>query len=310
MITDKMADALKKWQNLDSLLGYFRSERRCEDFLFSLLYPQGIRCPKCGGIVVYHCGRLYHCDECNSTFSVKVGTIFQSTKLPLRKWYAAIWLTLNNKKGISASMLSRELGITYTTAWHMLHKLRRTLPQSSDKLSGTVQIDAAYVGGQLRWLAHKPEGYKKGDYLQNKVSVLGLSGDRLVMKVIEEGNWKSIRPVLEEYLSTDNIIYSDQGNEFMKIGRSLGLIHKVCNHEIKEFTADSGATTNRIEGAWSHLKRHQRGIYHLLTRKYSQYYIDEFVYRWNTRNDSSPDRIRDYFPNVRVVITWRELIDK
>ena len=82
-----------------------------------------------------------------------------------------------------------------------------------------------------------------------------------------------------------------------------------CNHEIKQFTADSGASTNKIEGAWSHLKRHQRGIYHLLSRKYSQYYIDEFVYRWNTRNISPPERIKEYFPNVRVVIPWKELIE-
>ena len=91
MKTDKLADALKKWQSLDSLFSYFRSEQRCEEFLFNILYPDGIRCPKCGGIIVYRCGRLYHCDECNSTFSIKVGTIFQSTKLPLRKWFAAIW---------------------------------------------------------------------------------------------------------------------------------------------------------------------------------------------------------------------------
>lgn len=309
---DTLTHSLSKWQSLDSLLSYFRTNQRCEEFLFHILYPDGIRCPKCGGIVIYKCGRLFHCDECNTTFSVKVGTIFQSTKLPLRKWFAAIWLTLNNKKAISAAMLSRELGITYTTAWHLLHKLRRTMPQSSDPLSSRspIQVDAAYVGGQLRWVAHKPEGYRFGDYLKNKVSVLGLSGDRLVMRAIDEGNWKSICPVLSQYLTTDSIVYSDQGNEFARIGKQLGLLHYVCNHDAKEFTSDTGATTNRIEGAWSHLKRHQRGIYHLLPKKYAQYYIDEFVYRWNTRNDSSPERVKNYFPNVRVVITWKELKTK
>ena len=308
MKTDKLTDALRRWQSLDSLLNYFRSESRCEEFLLKILHPEGIRCPKCGGIVVYKCGRLYHCDECNTTFSVKVGTIFQSTKLPLRKWYATIWLILNNKKGISASMLSRELGVTYTTAWHMLHKLRRTMGQSSDKLRGTVQVDAAYVGGQLRWIAYKGDSYGPGSYLRNKVSVLGLSGDRLVLKVIDEGNWVSVRPILEKYLSAENIVHSDQGKEFMRIGRDLGLLHFTCNHEIKQFVSPNGASTNRVEGAWSHLKRHQRGIYHLLPRKYAQYYIDEFVWRYNTREMTYVERVKNYFPNISIVITWKELI--
>lgn len=307
MNTDKLADELSKWQSLDELLNYFRTERRCEDFLLHIFHPEGLRCPKCGGIVIYKCGRIYHCDECNSNFSIKVGTIFQSTKLPLRKWFAAIWLDLNNKKAASASMISRELGVTYATAWHMMMKLRKRMPQSTERLSGEVQVDAAYIGGQIKWVSKKPEGYKRGDYLQNKVSVLGLSGDRLVIKVVDEGNWKSIRPVLEQYLSTDCVVFSDQGKEFMKIGRTFGVEHYTCNHQIREYKSLFGATTSRIEGTWSHLKRQQRGIHHLLTQKYAQLYIDEFVYRWNTRNDTNAERIKNYFPNLRVVITWKEL---
>lgn len=306
-MTDNLAKSLTKWQSLDSLLSYFRDESRCRKFLLSSLYPEGLRCPYCGGVVIYECGAIYHCDECNRNFTVKVNTIFHSTKLPLRKWFAALWLTLNNKKGISAAMLSREIGVTYTTAWHMLHKIRRTLSQSTTPMSGQVQVDAAYVGGQLRWIAHKPEGYNRGDYLRNKISVLGLSGDRLVMKAIPEGNWRSIRPILKDYLSDDAVIFSDQGQEFMRIGKELHLIHAVVNHDIRQFTSPDGATTNRIEGAWSHLKRHQRGIYHKLTRAYAQVYIDEFVYRWNARNLSVSDRMRAYMPNVRVKVTWKEL---
>lgn len=310
MTTDKLTNELTKWQTLIDLLTYFRTEERCREFLLKILYPDGLRCPKCGGLVIYRCGRVYHCDECNSTFSIKVGTIFQSTKLPLRKWFAAIWLTINNKKGISAAMLQRELGISYVTAWHMLQKLRITLPQSEEKLEGAVQIDNAYIGGQLRWRAVKPEGYSRGDYLCNKISVVGLSADRMVIKQIDEGNWASVRPVLRKYLTHQNIVYTDQGKEFMKIGRAFGNLHYVCNHDIKEFKAESGATTNRVEGCWSHIKRHQRGIYHKLTHKYAQRYIDEFVWRWNTIGISPQDRVRKYFEGVRVVVTWSELRTK
>ena len=307
MTTDKLAAALLKWQSLDELLTYYHNEDRCEKFLLKMLYPEGIRCPKCGGIVIYRSGHVYHCDECNTTFSVKVGTIFQSTKLPLRKWFAAIWLDLNNRKSISAASLSRELGVTYATAWHMLMKLRKTMPQSRDRLRGVVQVDAAYVGGRMKWIGHKPPGYVRGDYLRNKVQLLGLEGDRLMIKVVDNVDWNSVRPVLEEYLPVNGIVYSDSGSEFKKIGKELHRTQYVCNHDIKEFTSPAGATTNRIESVWTHIKRHQQGIYHLLTRKYAQLYIDEFVYRYNSRGHTPMQRIKDYFPNTRIVVTWKEL---
>lgn len=304
---DKLAERLERWQSLDELLRYFSTETRCRDFLLSILYPDGIRCPKCGGIIVYKSGRIFHCEDCNHNFSVTVGTIFQSTKLPLRKWFAAIWLMIHNKKGCNSCMLSRQLGITQTSAWHMLHKIRRTLPQSSDRLGGPVQIDAAYVGGLLRWVAHKPSDSLFGDYLRNKVSVLGMSGDRLFMRALDDTRWSTIKPVLTDTLTADAIVYSDQGKEFLRIGRDLGLLHLAVDHSRKQFSSDSGASTNRVEGAWAHLKRQTKGIYHLMPRKYAQYYIDEFVWRWNTRSQSTVDRTRDYFPNTRVVITWKML---
>ena len=332
-------DALLRWQSLYSLLSYFKDEEVCEEFLLGILYPDGIRCPKCGGIVIYRrhgdhtsglryrrhgdraTGLRYHCDECNSTFSIKVGTIFQSTKLSLRIWFAAIWLVINNKKSVSASMLSRELGITYATAWHLRMKLRKILPQSLEVRSSPepVQVDAAYLGGRLRWIGHRTEdtglSYRRhGDratrfrYLRNKVSVLGLAtSDNMYMRVINEGSWKNIRPILESRLVDGDVVYTDKGMEFSRIGMDLGLIHHTCNHDKHQYVAPTGATTNRIEGAWSHLKRNIYGIHHLLTRKYAQYYIDEFVYRYNTRDYDIPDRVLDFFGHIRVVVTWEEL---
>lgn len=305
MSTDKLTDQLKRWQSLDELLRYFNTETRCRDFLFRILYPDGIRCPKCGGIVVYRCGRIYHCEECNHNFSATVQTIFHSTKLPLRKWFAAIWLMTNNKKGCNSCMLSRELGITQATAWHMLRKIRYGMKQDTTPLNGTVQVDAAYVGGQLRWIA-SARRLSPHDYLRNKVSILGLSGNSLVLKVIPESNWQSIKPVLESYIDQSAIVHSDSGKEFMKIGQELGLLHRVVDHSRHQYSKN-GVSTNRIEGTWAHLKRQVRGVYHLMPRKYAQCYIDEFVWRWNTRQLSTSDRTKLFFPNIRVKITWREL---
>lgn len=305
MITDRLADQLQKWQSLDDLYRYFSTETRCRDFLFRILYSDGIRCPKCGSIIVYKCGKIYHCEECNHNFSVTVNTIFHSTKLPLRKWFAAIWLMINNRKGCNSCMLSRELHITQTTAWHILRKIRRSMKQEDEQLKGTVQIDAAYVGGQLKWIA-SARRLSPHDYLRNKVSVLGLSGDKLVLKVIPNNKWKYIKPILSKYLSKDTIVHSDSGSEFMRIGQDLGLLHYVVDHSRYQFSED-GVTTNKIEGTWAHLKRQVKGVYHLMPRKYAQCYIDEFVWRWNTRQLSSSDRTALFFPNIKVKITWREL---
>lgn len=333
MTNDKLAEQLKRWQSLDGLLRYFSTETRCRDFLIGILYPNGIRCPKCGGEIVYKCGKLYrrpkghsgpcyHCEDCNHNFSVTVNTIFHSTKLPLRKWYAAIWLMINNKKGCGSCMLSRELGITQATAWHMLHKIRRALPQDESPMSGTVQVDAAYVGGQLRWIARHHSRFgtpsasahqkdpssnrSRAPYLRNKTAILGLSGDRLVMRTIPEGAWRHIHPILRTHLDRSVVVYSDLGKEFMKIGKELGLVHLTCDHSIKQFSND-GVSTNQIEGAWAHLKRQTKGIYHLMPKKHAQRYIDEFVWRWNTRGLSPSERARAFFPNISVKITWKDL---
>ena len=305
MYSDKLAVQLSKWQSLDALLRYFSTEARCRAFLLRILYPSGLRCPKCGGIVIYDCGRIYHCDECNHNFTITTRTIFHSTKLPLRKWFTAIWLLINNKKGCNSCMLSRELGITQTTAWHMLHKIRRVLSQEDISLSGTVQVDAAYVGGQLRWIASSVRR-SSHDYLRNKISVLGIVGDKLVMRAIPEGAWTHIRPILEHTLDKNAVVHSDSGKEFIRIARDLGLLHLVCDHSRGQFV-NNGVSTNKIEGAWAHLKRQTKGVYHLMPKKHSQRYIDEFVWRYNTRQQTNIERVRAFFPNITVKITWRDI---
>ena len=306
MDTDRLAEQLKKWQTLDDLYRYFSTETRCRDFLFRVFYPSGIRCPKCGGIIVYKCGRTYHCEDCNHNFSVTVNSIFHSTKLPLRKWFAAIWLLTNNKKGCNACMLSRELGITYASAWHMRQKISRSMPQDDKPLRGTVQVDAAYVGGLLRWIATNRHNSNPHNYLRNKVSVLGLISDRLILKAIPDDKWHSIRPILERYLDPNAVVHSDSGKEFMRIDKELPNLHYICDHSKGQFVND-GISTNKIEGAWSHLKRQVKGVYHLMPRKHSQVYIDEFVWRWNNRNLSPSERIAAFFPNAKVKITWKEI---
>ena len=305
-----LADSLfNSFKSLDSVYRHFTTNRICLEWLVKVRWGKVVICPHCGGIVVYRSKKnvSFHCDECNSNFTPLYGTIFQSTKLPLRKWFAAIWLTINNKKGVSSMMLSRELGITQKSAWYLLHKLRQLLPQDETKLEGEVQIDCGYIGGLLRWCNQRPKSAR--DYLRNKVALVGLaSPDKYVVKVIDEGNWNNISPILNTYLSTDNVVYTDLGKEFMKIQKQLHIEHYTVCHEDKEWkNPETGASTSKVEQVWAGIRRHQRGIYHKLPKKRAQFYVDEFVYRYNTLKLNQQQRAKDFFSKIFVRVSYRDI---
>ena len=305
-----LADSLfNSFKSLDSVYRHFTTNRICLEWLVKVRWGKVVICPHCGGIVVYKSRTKvsYHCDECNNNFTPLYGTIFQSTKLPLRKWFAAIWLTINNKKGVSSMMLSRELGITQKSAWYLLHKLRQLLPQDETKLEGEVQIDCGYIGGLLRWCNQRPKSAR--DYLRNKVALVGLaSPDKYVVKVIDEGNWNNISPILNTYLDQSNVVYTDLGKEFMKIHKQLHIEHYTVCHEDKEWkNPETGASTSKVEQVWANIRRHQRGIYHKLPKKRAQFYVDEFVYRYNTLKLNQQQRAKDFFSKISRTVTYEEI---
>ncbi|MEE0951008.1 MAG: IS1595 family transposase [Paludibacteraceae bacterium] len=305
------------FKSLDAVYRKFTTEKICREWLAKVRWGDVVVCPHCGSIIVYKSKGLYHCDECNNNFTPLYGTIFQSTKLPLRKWFAAIWLTINNKKGVSSAMLSRELGITQKTAWYLLHKLRQLLPQEEEVLEGDVQVDCGYVGGLLRWVSgrHNPHNEQSNGvasrrrYLRNKVALIGLaSADRYVIKVIDEGNWNNIHPILRAYINKRNTIFTDQGKEFLKVSSVIGCEHYTVCHETHNWKNPvTGATTSKVEAAWSHIKRHHKGVYHKLPKRRSQYYIDEFVYRYNTLGLSRVERAADFFKRISVVVPYKQI---
>ena len=303
-----LVQQFNSFKSLDNLYRKFTTERICREWLSKVRWGEVVVCPHCGSIIVYRSKSKvsYHCDECNNCFTPLYGTIFQSTKLPLRKWFVAIWLVINNKKGVSSAMLSRELGITQKSAWYMLMKIRQLLPQEETKLEGAVQIDCGYVGGLLRWTNqfHTPR-----NYLRNKVALLGLATkDRYVVKVVDEGNWNSINPILHKYINKDNIIYSDLGNEFKKIQKEFGCTHYTVCHEDKRWKDPiTGATTSKVEATWSHIKRHHKGIYHKLPKRRSQLYVDEFVYRYNTLKLNQIERAADFFSKISVQVSYKQI---
>jgi transposase-like protein len=230
--------------------------------------------------------KRYHCNSCNTSYSVTVGTIFHHTKLPIQKWFVAISLVLNAKKGISARQLSRDLKVNKDTAWSMGMRIRKAMVQQGDLLSGIVEMDETYVGGKPRKGCNNNTPNKRGRGTK-KTPVVGMiergGKVRAEKKKKTELNHKSLSALIRKNIDTDNtILVTDEYKGYMKM--STILEHHTINHQ--EWYVSGNIHTNTIESFWAILKRGIIGQYHKVSVEYLNKYIDEFCYRFNHRECS------------------------
>lgn len=170
---------LQKFKTLLDLLVYFKDEQVCRGYLELVRWNGNLECPyqDCGHnkIFKYSNGKVYKCDKCKRQYSVRVGTIFEDSKIPLQKWFAGIYLITSHKKGISSLQLHRDLGITQKSAWYLLHRIRHTLGMDKGKLTGVVEADETFIGGEEKnkHASKRTEG-NQGRSLKTKTAVAGL----------------------------------------------------------------------------------------------------------------------------------------
>lgn len=284
-------------QDKDNLITFyerFRDEQVCRDYLEEMRWPDEITCPKCGVIgkaYKYSDGKTFKCAACRKQFTVRVGTIFEDSKLPLQKWFLAIYLATSLKKGISSIQLSKYLGITQKTAWYMLHRIRYAVDSGSyDKpLDGDVEMDETYVGGR------RPMKQK----MDNKTPVVGAveRQGRVHAQVTTDASATTLQKVIRERVSAQANLYTDEWRGYHRAAQFV-LAHKAVNHSA-HLWADGSAHTNTIEGFWSHLKRGIDGIYHHVSPKHLQRYCDEYQYRYNTREMTDSERFADWFLRIK-----------
>lgn len=276
--------------NLIDVTKQFSTTDKCLDYLEALRWPDGVRCPVCGNDKLSRIARkkasknkrtrLYQCLEptCKHQFSATAGTIFSDSHLPLQKWFIAIALMLNAKKGLSAKQLERDLGVNYRTAWYLAHRIRKAMEDGDGlKLTGTVEIDETYIGGKQR--GHKGK-------LKNKDAVVGIrqrGGALRLVKVedtkegtLYEAIARHVDPKVEKIMTDDAKAYNFRLTQFMKAK------HQRIRHSRGEYVRGE-VHTNTIENAFSLLKRAVIGTYHQLSIKHLQRYLDEFSYRFNRR---------------------------
>ena len=317
----------KKFNSVISLTSYFTSNEKCKQAIIESRWgvgkEQDIVCPYCGK---HYCkmsknGR-FHCTGCNKNFSCLVGTIFENTKLPLIKWFLAMYFISSHKKGISSYQLARNIEVTQTTAWYMLQKVRLLYPQSdADAFDGTVECDEVYIGGKEKW-KHKSMRTPKtqGRSTKTKTPVFGMM-ERSTFEnekgeienityvhafVVENTNRATLQPIIQQFVADGSRVITDELSAYNGLAE-LGYTHAVVAHGAEEY-ANGDVFTNSIEGFWSHFRRMIVGCYHDVSDEHLQQYIDEAVYRWNTRKMSESERSAHMFDkSIGLVRKWSDI---
>jgi transposase-like protein len=272
--------------NLPRLIEQFGSEDRCRAYLEVLRWPDGVRCPDCGSDSISRITtrNQFDCNACRNRFSVKSGTVFHDSHLPLWKWFLATYLITESKKGISANQLKRTLGVSYKTAWYLCHRIRSAMIDDGEMLSGTVEADETYIGGKLHGFRNLQESAKHRR--DNKTVVLGAieRGGKLRVRVAPNAKQSTIHGFLNETVSDDaEAIYTDSFRSYRGIADG-DTRHEWVDHSAEEWVRGD-VHTNGIESAWSLFDRAVMGSYHKLSVKHLPAYLQEFEFRFNNREN-------------------------
>jgi len=264
----------------------FPTDDACLEFLFKARYPQGVTCPNCQKVTKYYKRadvKVYACEFCGNSVSPSAGTIFHKSETPLRSWFYAMFLMASTRCGISAKQLERELGVTYKTAWRMFKQIRSLMDEKSNPFNGSIEVDETYIGG-------KRSG-TRGRGAEGKTPVVGLvhrDEGQVMTSVVNDVKSRTILPIIWQQVPREitNTIYTDELASYNLV-QKLGYTHRRIQHGKGEYAR--GLThVNTVEGFWSLVKRGINGVYHAVSPKYLQTYLNEYGFRYNHRKSSVP----------------------
>jgi transposase-like protein len=299
----------------DAIL-WFSDFEHCRQFMASLRWADGIvKCPQCGsGHVTYLAkNRIWKCYAKHErpTFSLKTGTIFEDSPIPLEKWLTAAWLIISCKNGISSYEIHRGLGVTQKTAWFMLHRIRLAMQEGGfNKLGGEVEIDETFIGGKARNMHKaKRERVITGTGGKDKTVVLGMvERDGNVRAMVVDNRRKSeLQKQVREHVEAGAAIFTDELKSYD--GLEDDYQHAVINHAVEY--VNGKVHTNTMENFWSLLKRGLHGTYISVEPFHLFRYIDEQAFRYNTRKLTDAERFATVMKQiVGRRVTYKELIGK
>jgi transposase-like protein len=274
----------------------FQDEDKAREALEAVRWPDGPVCPHCGnshedkiakveGEKRSHRPGLYYCNECKGQFTVTVGTVFERSKVPLTKWWMAAHMLNSGKNGASAHEIHRNIGVTYKTAWFMMHRLREAMtslsPVPMGGEGGQVQADETYYGNTSK----RSKSYRKGH--SRKASVVALvdpaNGQARVFHMVEGAGADVVRNVLVTNVDRKTTLVTDESRLYTKVGKEYAA-HQTLIHTGREYVNKDGFTTNNVENFFLQFKRGMRGTYIHCGEQHLQRYLNEFAFRYNNRS--------------------------
>ncbi len=266
--------------NLVNLIERYSDEKKCREYLEKLRWIDGVKCPRCGSEKISRITERnqFDCDKCRYQFSVTAGSIFHDSHLPLWKWFLAVYLMIESKKGISANQLKRSLAVSYKTAWYLCHRIRKAIEEATNKpqLDGVVEVDETYVGG--RYDRRRKRGPNEK---QPVIGLLQRDGTFEARKI--KTNSKAILVgVIKNRVNKDATVMTDEFRAYKSVGKTHK--HESVKHRAEEWVRGD-VHTNGIENAWSLFKRSLVGSYHKISRKHMDAYLDEFEWKFNGRDN-------------------------
>ena len=255
-------------------------------FLESRIWPDGPVCPTCKASenVTKRKGGFYRCNPCKLDFTIRTGTVFERSHIPLNKWLYAMYLLVTARKGISSMQLAKELGIRQSSAWFMLHRLREACGGPNlTKLKGIVELDECFIGGKEK-NKHESKKLHAGRGSVGKTAVLGMRerGGRVLATTLEMRSLPVVYDQIHSNIELGTQLYTDDHILFDGLD-GLFFRHEAVNHSAGEY-ARGEASTNSIESVWALLKRGVYGVYHKVTPKHLGRYLNEFSFRLNEGN--------------------------
>jgi len=288
-----MSNAERQPKTLMDAVRYFANPDRCEKIVASMIWPDGKAvCPKCKAtdVTYMQSRRMWQCNSCRKQFSVKVGTIFEKSPVPLDKWLTAMWLIANSKNGISSYAIHRGIGVTQKTAWFMLHRIRAAMHNGSvQKLSGEIEADETYIGGLARNM-HKSKREAKihGTGGMDKTAVMGLLERHGEVRTVVVPNTKKVvvQGQVRKHVAPGSAVYTDSLASYK--GLEPDFVHKFVDHAEKY--VEGRVHTNGLENFWSLTKRCVKGTYVSIAPFHTFRYLDEEAFRFNTRKQTDGER--------------------
>jgi transposase-like protein len=330
----------KKFNSLIQLVDYFKEESTCKSYLAHQRWPQGVVCPHCNSNKIYVTNRGYRCADklCKKKFSVITGTIYENTKISLRTWFAAMYLLTAHKKGISSHQLARDLHVTQRTAWFVLHRIREMLHEKAPvALRGNIEVDETFVGGKNKnrhkdkkiensqgrsskdkkpvlgivqkktiEIIERPHKVIKGKTVKEKIITIP---SRVICQVIDDTEAITLQTILTSNVEFNSTIVSDAYRSY--IGLEMTYNHIRIKHTDGEdkYKTVGEHHTNTIEGFWTSLKRSYIGVYHYMSPKHLQRYVDEMSFRYNTVNSTDCFRFEQAIGKAENGrITYKQLV--